>query len=292
MSTHVPADGQLDAFESCDTGVDNSDTEPDACRTDCSLAGCGDGVADAGETCDDGNFDPGDGCEATCDASPDADDDGVPDVVDVCLDTPDPAQLDTDGDGLGDACDPPTCGNGVVEGDEPCDDGNDFSADGCSPACLPSLVGIGDLVITEVMQNPDAALDGDGEWFEITNVSQVTWDLAGWRVVDGDEDAFEIPVSLALAPGARVVLGRSSDLASNGGVDVDVAYGVHVLLQNGADAIALYPPQGAIVWSAPIDAVAWDGGGLWPEPVGASMALEPNLLDATVTHDRGTFTQF
>ena len=36
-----------------DTGSGNlSDTVPDACRTDCSPAGCGDGVADTGEQCD------------------------------------------------------------------------------------------------------------------------------------------------------------------------------------------------------------------------------------------------
>ena len=37
--------------------------------------------------------------------APDADGDGVPDVVDDCPHTPDPAQQDTDGDGVGDACD-------------------------------------------------------------------------------------------------------------------------------------------------------------------------------------------
>jgi hypothetical protein len=42
--------------EACDDGDgQNSNTEPDACRLDCQVAACGDGVVDAGEECDDGN---------------------------------------------------------------------------------------------------------------------------------------------------------------------------------------------------------------------------------------------
>ena len=38
--------------ESCDSGLDNSDGLPDHCRTDCTEARCGDGIADSGEACD------------------------------------------------------------------------------------------------------------------------------------------------------------------------------------------------------------------------------------------------
>src|SRR5262249_47242776 len=54
-------------------------------------------------------------------ASPDTDGDGVPDHRDNCPLVPNPAQTDTDGDGVGDACDLQTCGDGIVEGTEPCD---------------------------------------------------------------------------------------------------------------------------------------------------------------------------
>lgn len=56
----------LESGETCDNGTDNSDTRPNACRTDCSAASCGDGVVDQGESCDDGNGDENDGCLPTC----------------------------------------------------------------------------------------------------------------------------------------------------------------------------------------------------------------------------------
>lgn len=55
--------GELDPGEGCDDGAGNSDTAPDACRTDCTPARCGDGVMDTGEGCD------GEGCPATCAAA-------------------------------------------------------------------------------------------------------------------------------------------------------------------------------------------------------------------------------
>jgi len=38
--------------EECDQGLDNSDTLPDHCRTNCLSSFCGDGIADSDETCD------------------------------------------------------------------------------------------------------------------------------------------------------------------------------------------------------------------------------------------------
>ena len=62
----ICGDGTTTGAETCDAGDDNSDEEPDACRSNCRVAHCGDGVVDAQESCDDGNTTDGDGCNATC----------------------------------------------------------------------------------------------------------------------------------------------------------------------------------------------------------------------------------
>ncbi|MBT9560558.1 MAG: LamG domain-containing protein [Myxococcales bacterium] len=69
--------------------------------------------------------------EAT-DATSDADLDGVPDVVDRCPGLADPAQLDGDGDGVGDACDDRTGRPCATEAD--CDDGNPCTSATCTPS--------------------------------------------------------------------------------------------------------------------------------------------------------------
>jgi len=56
--------GILETDESCDDG---NQLSGDSCRNDCrSDESCGNGVLDPGEGCDDGNFVGGDGCDSTC----------------------------------------------------------------------------------------------------------------------------------------------------------------------------------------------------------------------------------
>ena len=64
----------------------------------------------------------------------DRDGDELPDTVDVCPDVADPAQTDTDHDGIGDACDRRTAGNGIREPGEDCDGADDTACPGeCQP---------------------------------------------------------------------------------------------------------------------------------------------------------------
>ena len=106
---------------------------------------CGDGQLDPLEECDDGNLLPGDCCSPLCTFEPagtvcrpstgpcdpaeectgqagtcpndlnipDQDGDAVCDPQDNCPAVPNPLQTDTDGDGIGDACDPCTTIAGV-----------------------------------------------------------------------------------------------------------------------------------------------------------------------------------
>ncbi|MFA5962290.1 MAG: SdrD B-like domain-containing protein [Parcubacteria group bacterium] len=107
--------GTVDFGEDCDIN-----SQKQACLTDggypgeitcgesCSwnnycypIAGCGDGIMNGPEQCDDGNEISGDGCENDCTVTPQAE----------------------------------FCGDGIVNGDEKCDDGNVVSGDGCSASC-------------------------------------------------------------------------------------------------------------------------------------------------------------
>jgi len=113
--------------EQCDAGAANSDILPDACRTSCVAAHCGDGVRDSGEACDDGNDVSEDGCLPGC-------------VLNVCGDgTRDPAREECDDgnaindDACLDTCVANVCGDGFVDAThEQCDDGaNTNPNDGC-----------------------------------------------------------------------------------------------------------------------------------------------------------------
>jgi cysteine-rich repeat protein len=125
--------------EACDNGARNSDTEPDACRTDCTRPRCGDRVVDGDESCEDGNDVDGDGCTAcvadTCgdgvvnDGGREACDDG-------------PRNSDTEPGACRSDCTLPRCGDLVVDGDESCDDGNSVDGDGCT-ACKADTCGDG-----------------------------------------------------------------------------------------------------------------------------------------------------
>jgi cysteine-rich repeat protein len=122
------------ACEECDQGAANGDAS-DACRSDCRRARCGDGVADAGEACDDGNRAACDGCSPTCAVEAGVVcGDGVRNQScgEECDDgaangsAPDACRLD---------CRLARCGDGVRDGAEACDDGNDAPCDGCGIDC-------------------------------------------------------------------------------------------------------------------------------------------------------------
>lgn len=130
-----------------------------------------------------------------------------------------------------------------------------------------------ELVITEIMQNPLAVEDAQGEYFEIANLGVADVDLAGYELSDDDSDSFTIEGTLVVAAGDRVVLGRDGDPASNGGLDVDYVFS-GMRLSNRDDELVLKGPSGT-----ELDRVAWDDGGTFPDPEGASMSLVNSAAD-------------
>ncbi len=125
---------------------------------------CGNALVEAGEQCDDGNATAADGCGATCQLEPGwlcrtpgaaceaaTCGDGIVAGTEDCDDG---QSTDTDGGAIDDGCSavctlqagfkcptpgqpcvPTTCGDGIKEGTEQCDDGNDRPYDGCTREC-------------------------------------------------------------------------------------------------------------------------------------------------------------
>ncbi len=145
------------------------------------------------------------------------------------------------------------------------------------PPC-PNCPGVGDLVITEIMQNPMAVLDTAGEYIEVYNASLVEINMKDMVISDDDGESHTITSDILVAPGSYVVLARNEDMNINGGYSADYDYS-DFQLANTSDEIIL-TCQGTV-----IDRVAYDNGATFPDPNGASMQLDPGSIDAIANDD-------
>ena len=136
------------SVEECDDAEANSDTQADACRSNCLAASCGDGVVDSIEDCDDGNTvtegcDYGAssctvcsaGCTEVAGAVEYCGDGLIQSWVEECDDAG--ANSDTQVDACRSNCLAAFCGDGVVDSTEDCEDGNDDFYDGCTFCAVP-----------------------------------------------------------------------------------------------------------------------------------------------------------
>jgi len=148
---------------------------------------------------------------------------------------------------------------------------------------IASFLQPGDLIITEIMYNPNGKptpiADDQGEWIEVYNPGVKTIDLAGLTLRDNGKDKYLIPAGgkTTVAPKSYVVLGRSSDTTTNGGVKVDISYGTKMTLNNGIDAVVLETADAVV-----IDRVVYNIALGWPNVSGVSLALSPSFTDANV----------
>ena len=97
-----------------------------------------------------------------------------------------------------------------------------------------------DLLISEVMANPAAVSDSNGEWFEIFNASMLSINLNGLVISDNGSNNHTIDAgqSLLIAPGDYFVLGNNGDPDSNGGYNADYVYN-GFSLTNSNDQISI-----------------------------------------------------
>ncbi len=141
----------------------------------------------------------------------------------------------------------------------------------------------GDLMITEIMQNPGSPIaDENGEWFEVFNPTNNDINLNGWTIKDDGSDSSQIRSSLIVPAKGFVVLGRNSNQSVNGGYLCNYQYS-NFQLGNGVDEIVLIAPD-----DSEIDRVVYDDGNNWPDPNGSSMIFTGMPSDDNNDHTKWT----
>lgn len=147
-----------------------------------------------------------------------------------------------------------------------------------TPVMPPAgAIAYGDLLITEIMYNPTALSDTEGEWFEVYNNSDHSIQLQNLILGRDDANRHTIADPLELLPGNYLVFERrdTATLASP-----SYAFGSELLLPNTGAVLSIFNEStgsdpGALIFSVDY------GGANFPEGSGASIALNPDRLNAT-----------
>jgi len=254
----------------------------------------GDGQSEADGDCDDndatvflGQVESCDGLDNNCndiadEGFADSDGNGTPDCrdVEVCDGVDNNGDgvidegFDADGDGY------TTCGSRSAAAD--CDDtnaavhpgqgetdGNNID-DNCDGVIDVTTWHEGDLIITEVLYNPQSVIDPYGEWIEVYNTTRQTLNANGLQFVSSDGSSFTVVSSEALPiePGGYFVFGIDGDTSENGDVEVGYVYSGYSL-NNEGDDLTLYG-DGTM-----LDYLYWDDGATMPQAIGASLMVDP-----------------
>ena len=149
-----------------------------------------------------------------------------------------------------------------------------------SPTCFPAVCSsVGDIIITEIFNNPVQVSDTFGEWFEVYNTTSSDIDMEGWEISDLDYDSHTISSSLIAPAGGYAILARGGDTSSssadyNGGVNADYVWtNSEYILGNGGDEVIIYCGVDSSGDPLVIDQVIYDGGPEFPDTPGYSMQL-------------------
>lgn len=108
------------------------------------------------------------------------------------------------------------------------------------PSVSAASIAPGDLIISEVMANPNIITDANGEWFEIHNMTGNVMDLSGLTLSDDGSNNHIIDNGgpLMINPYDYMVFGRNGDMDTNGGYTADYVYS-GFYLDNGSDEIVI-----------------------------------------------------
>jgi beta-lactamase superfamily II metal-dependent hydrolase len=143
----------------------------------------------------------------------------------------------------------------------------------------------GQIIINEVMADPDAVTDANGEWLEVHNTGAAAVNLQGWTLASNNDASQTIASSVSVPAGGYVVLARNGTWSTNGGVNENYTYAI-INLANTSDWVALRDGGGASV-----DSVSWATA----MPVGSTRGVsDPTLanLDAKGSNWHTSTTAF
>ena len=187
---------------------------------------------------------------------------------------------DDDGDGYS------TCDGDCDDDDDDSYPSNPETPDGADNDCDglvdEDFVAIGDVIVSEFMDDPWIVDPRYGEWFELHNPSASDVNVRAWEVVDAYGTGVVILDDVVIPPGGFVVLAASDDSAQNGNlpvVDYEYDYASFTLASYDDDDIVL------MMGELEIDALAYSNLSAWPSEAGNANYLKPGALDAIANDD-------
>jgi hypothetical protein len=138
-------------------------------------------------------------------------------------------------------------------------------------------IGYGDLLITEIMNDPAILSDTEGEWFELYNNALQAINLQN-LILDRDNTyRHTITDSIVLQPGEYHVVERTA--TATGAANAYV-YGSDISLTNTGAVLSIFnegteTEPGSLIFSVDYGAAGF------PAATGASISLNPTMLNAT-----------
>ena len=133
---------------------------------------------------------------------------------------------------------------------------------------------VGDLVISEVMANPESAADATAEWFEIWVTADVDINGLAWGR-DPDSAILAVPEGdcQRVQAGSRLLMAKSADPAENGALpDPDGIFPFHLINTGGTLYLGFYDQD--------LDLVGWDEA-----TSGVASQLDPANHDPVLNDD-------
>ncbi len=143
-------------------------------------------------------------------------------------------------------------------------------------SCTDPVQQTGELVITEMMADPEGVADRNGEWFEVYNPGSEAVDLQDWSLTSEGNAAYTIEESVSLEADERVVLARDEDPLGDGSLEPDHVY-EEIYLANGSDWLRIKNPDGEIA-----DHVFYEAGAIL---AGHSRKLDPAVEPSASAND-------